>query len=384
MACLVRLASGSASESGGGHGGTGRDQRLRAHRAQLLPGAARARRGRRDRGVQRPRRRRDDGAPAQVRLDARALPRRGRARRGRHPRGRRGAQVAVRARSGEPALGRARRRRRARVDRLLHRPRGRAEAPRRRREEGRHLGAGHRSGHHRRARRERRRVRPRQPPHRLERVVHDELRGAHGEGARRPRRHRERLHDHDPRVHAGPGAAGRAAQGPAPRARGRDQPRADVDRRREGDRPRAPAPAGEGRRHVDPRAGPDRLDHRPRRHARPRRERRRGQRSVRGRCRRRARRHPPLHRRPTRLVGHPEVPRVVHLRQQADDGARPDGEGVRLVRQRVGVLVSARRSRRPTARSAPAPLGRDRGRRRQARPRPRRPQRPAGGRARRR
>ena len=37
-------------------------------------------------------------------------------------------------------MGRPRRRRRARVDRLLHRPRGRTEAPRRRREEGPHLG----------------------------------------------------------------------------------------------------------------------------------------------------------------------------------------------------------------------------------------------------
>ena len=34
---------------------------------------------------------------------------------------------------------------------------------------------------------------------------------------------------------------------------------------------------------------------------------------------------------------------LVHLRQRADDGARPHGQGLRLVRQRVGLLVSARR-----------------------------------------
>ena len=61
---------------------------------------------------------------------------------------------------GEPALGRPRRRRRDRVDRVLHQARGRREAPRRRREEGRHLGAGDRPGRDDRARRQRRRLRP--------------------------------------------------------------------------------------------------------------------------------------------------------------------------------------------------------------------------------
>ena len=37
---------------------------------------------------------------------------------------------------------------------------------------------------------------------------------------------------------------------------------------------------------------------------------------------------------------------LVHLRQRSDDGERDDGEGVRLVRQRVGLLVPARRPRR--------------------------------------
>ena len=59
----------------------GRHQRLRAHRAQLLPGAPRARRRLRDRRGERPRRREDDGAPAPVRLDARPARRGGRGRR---------------------------------------------------------------------------------------------------------------------------------------------------------------------------------------------------------------------------------------------------------------------------------------------------------------
>ena len=47
---------------------TRRDQRIRPHRPQLLPRRAGARRRLRDRRVQRPRRRGDDGAPAPVRL----------------------------------------------------------------------------------------------------------------------------------------------------------------------------------------------------------------------------------------------------------------------------------------------------------------------------
>ena len=47
-----------------------------------------------------------------------------------------------------------------------------------------------------------------------------------------------------------------------------------------------------------------------------------------------------------RLDGHPAVAVLVHLRQQADDGAREHGEGVRLVRQRVGLLVPSGRLRR--------------------------------------
>ena len=69
-------------------------------------------------------------------------------------------QGALRARSGGAALGRARRRRRDRVDRLLHQARRRRQAPRGRCEEGDHHGAGERPGRDRRARRQLRRLRP--------------------------------------------------------------------------------------------------------------------------------------------------------------------------------------------------------------------------------
>ena len=83
--------------------------------------------------------------------------------------------------------------------------------------------------------------------------------------------HRVGLHDDDPRVHERPEHPRPAAQGPPARARGGDQPDPDLDRGREGDRARPPAPAGEGRRHLGPRAGADRVAHRPRRDPRSRR-----------------------------------------------------------------------------------------------------------------
>ncbi len=193
-------------------------------------------------------------------------------------------QAAVGAGSGGASVEGPGRGRRARVDGVLHRSRRCAEAPGRGCEEGSHLRPGDRPGPDGGARGERRRLRPRAAPHRLERLVHDELRRAAREGRRRPRRHRVGLHDHDPRVHAGSDAAGRSAQGLAARPGGRDQPRPDLDRGREGDRARPPAPPGEGGRHLRPRPGPDRLADRPGRHARPRRDEGRGQRRVLGGC----------------------------------------------------------------------------------------------------
>ena len=154
---------------------------------------------------------------------------------------------------------------RDRVDRAVHEAPGRGEAPPGGREEGRHLRSGHRSGPHDRPRRQRPRVRPGAAPHRLERLVHDELRRAGRQDPARGVRDRARLHDHDPRVHERPADSRPPAQGPAPRPRCRDQPHPDLDGRRPRDRGRAPRAEGKGRRHVDARAGADRLDRRPRR-----------------------------------------------------------------------------------------------------------------------
>ena len=173
-------------------------------------------------------------------------------------------QGARRARPGGAAVGRPRRRRRDRVDRLLHQARRRRQAPRGGRQEGHHLRAGDRAGRDRRARRQLRRgLRPGQPPRHLQRVVHDELPRAGGQGAARHGRHRARPDDDDPRLHGRPAPAGRAAQGPAPRPRGGDQPRPGLDRRGEGDRPRDPGAQRQAARLRGARARPDRLGRRP-------------------------------------------------------------------------------------------------------------------------
>ena len=53
-----------------------------------------------------------------------------------------------------------------------------------------------------------------------------------------------------------------------------------------------------------------------------------------------------VHRGPDRLHRHQRLAVLVHLRQPDHDGARHAGEGLRLVRQRVGLLVPARGSHR--------------------------------------
>ena len=156
-------------------------------RARLGRQRARLRRG------QRPDERRDARAPAQVRLDPRQ-PEGGRSRAERrqdHGRRRR-VPGAVGEGSGAAAVEGPRRRRRVRVDRALHRPRRRREAPGRRREEGDHHRAGEEAGHHGRPRRQRGQVRSDEAPHHLERVVHDQLPGAARQGAARDLRHQAR------------------------------------------------------------------------------------------------------------------------------------------------------------------------------------------------
>ena len=188
-----------------------------------------------------------------------------------------------RARPRRAAVGRPRRRRRHRVDRLLHRRQPRpaptstaarrrsSSPPRRRTRTSPSSWASTTSDYD-----------PASAHDHLERLVHHELPRADGQGAQRRVRHRQGPHDDDPRLHQRPEPAGRPAQGPAPRPRRRAQHRPDLDRRGQGDRPGAARAQGQARRLRAARAGPDRLRHRPHLRGRPRDHRRGGQRRGRG------------------------------------------------------------------------------------------------------
>ena len=109
---------------------------------------------------------------------------------------RQGGQGARRARPGQAALGGPRRRGGGRVDRALHRPRERLQAPRGRRRQGDHLGPRQGPGRDGRAGRQLRRgLRPGRAPDHLQRLLHDELPGAGGQGPERRRRHQARADD---------------------------------------------------------------------------------------------------------------------------------------------------------------------------------------------
>ncbi len=154
--------------------------------------------------------------------------------------------------------------RRDRVHRPVHQARRRRQAPRGRGEEGDHLGAGHRPRRHRRSGRQlRQRLRPRAAPHHLERLLHDQLPRAGGQGAPRNVRDRARADDHDPRLHRRPAPPGHAAQGPAPRAGGRHQPDPDLDRCGEGGRPGAAGAQRQAQRDRGARPGGHRVGRRP-------------------------------------------------------------------------------------------------------------------------
>ena len=104
---------------------------------------------------------------------------------------------------------------------------------------------------------------PKQAQRRLERLLHDELPGAGGEGAARRVRDRQGPDDHDPQLHERPEDPRPAAQGPAPRARGGAVDDPHLDRRGQGDRPRDPRAEGQAGRRRDPRPDAERLDGRP-------------------------------------------------------------------------------------------------------------------------
>ena len=153
------------------------------------------------------------------------------------------------------------RRLRDRVDRPLHRLREGQGPPRGRRQEGHHLGA--RQGRREDAAdgRERGRVRPRQAPHRLERLLHHELPGAgRARAAQGRHRDRDRPDDHDPQLHGDAEDGGRPVQeGLARRPRGGDQHHPVHDRRRQGRGRGAAGHEGQAHRHVVPRADAGRL-----------------------------------------------------------------------------------------------------------------------------
>ena len=227
-------------------------------------------------------------------------------------------QGARRARAREPAVGGARRRHRARVNRSIHLGLRRPRAPRRRGQAGAGERARRRRRRDARLRREHRRLRPGRAHDRLERLVHDERAGPAREGPRRPRRHRARLHDDRARVHAGAEPAGRPPPRPAPRPRRRRQHRADHHRSGEGDRPRAAQPRRQAVRRLDPRARARRLHRGAEHHGLARGHGRAGARGLPRRGRGPAQGHPRLLGRPAGLQRHHRQPGLVDLRRRAD------------------------------------------------------------------
>ena len=252
---------------------------------------------------------------------------------------RRRAAGAVRARPEGPAVGRARRRRRDRVHRLLHQARHGRRPPRGRRAAGHRVGAVRRRRRHVRLRRQPQGLRLRDPEGDLQRQLHDQLLRADGQGARRRLRRRAGPDADGARLHRRPAARRRPAQGPAPGPRRGDQHRAHQHRRGARHEPRAELDEGQARRHVAARAGTDRSDRRL--HGQPHQggDGRADQRRVQeGRRRAAAEGHPALHRGPDRLERHPGRPAQLHLRRRPHDEHGQAGQGARLVRQRVGLL----------------------------------------------
>ena len=138
-------------------------------------------------------------------------------------------------------------------------------------------------------RRQRGRVRRRQAPHHLQRLVHHQLPRARRQGADGQLRGRARLHDHLPRVHQRPAPARRAPLRPAPRPLGGAVDHPDLHRRRARHRRGAAVDEGQARRHRPARADARRLGGRPHGRGQPGDHRRGGQRGVPARRRRTAR-----------------------------------------------------------------------------------------------
>ena len=166
-------------------GNQGRYQRVRPHRPQHHARGPREEGGLRFRRGQRPDRRQDAGAPAQVRLDPRQ-PGPGDRGQGRRHRGRQGLlQGRLATRPGADPVEGPRRRRRVRGHRPLHQEGRRRQAPRRGRQARDHHRAGDRPRRQLRDGRQPRDLRSGQARRDLERVVHDQLSRAVRQGAAR-------------------------------------------------------------------------------------------------------------------------------------------------------------------------------------------------------
>ena len=219
--------------------------------------------GHRGRRHQRPLRQRPARLPPEVRHGDGRL-REGRAgRRRRHDGGRPPRPDDGGEGPREAPVGEAGRGRRRGGDGKDRHAREAAEAPGRRSEEGDPDGAA--QG---RDRRDGRRGRERRhaaqgAPHRLERLLHDELPRAPREDPGRGLRHPGRLHDDGSRLHERPAPRGRGSQGPPPRARGRGEHHPDDDGRRTC-RGEGPAVSeGKAGRYGDTRSRAGRLGRRP-------------------------------------------------------------------------------------------------------------------------
>ena len=186
---------------------------------------------------------------------------------------------------------------------------------------------------------------PAKPSHHLERLVHDQLPRAGGQGAPRAVRDRARADDDHPLLHQRPEHARLPAQGPAPRARRRAVDDPDDDRRGQGAGQVIPALKGKLDGFAMRVPTPERLGGRPHGRRLEKTTRRSDQRRVQGGRRRPAEGHP---RNTTEAAGLDRLQRQLRTRRSLDarvhEGDRRRlREGPLLVRQRVGLLVPLRR-----------------------------------------
>ena len=160
----------------------------------------------RGRRHQRSRPGRDQRASAALRQRAWPLPRRGHGQGRHHQRRQRRHQGHRHQGSRHAAVEGPRRRHRARMHRHLHRQGQGLDASDRRRQARAGVGAGRRRRSDRRLRRQSRQA-DQGSQGRLQRLLHHQLPGAGRQGAQRRHRHRQGLHDDDPRLYRRPADA---------------------------------------------------------------------------------------------------------------------------------------------------------------------------------